>query len=456
MQQVTIYDSMQRKKVIFKPIDNEIKMYVCGMTVYDLCHIGHARVMIFFDVVKRYFESIGYSIKYVRNITDVDDKIIKKSQDEGCDCSTITEKYITAMQEDAIALGNLAPHSEPKATDYIPNMIAMIETLIEKGLAYQSQSGDVCFSVASFPKYGALARRSLEDLIAGHRVAEDSGKENPLDFVLWKLSKEGEPSWDSPWGAGRPGWHIECSTMSKHLLAETIDIHGGGVDLQFPHHENEIAQSEGASGKEFVRNWMHVGSVQVNNEKMSKSLGNFFTIREVLADYSADTVRYFMLSSHYRHPIQFSKENLVQAERNIDRMYVALRPFGDDIDANDQSKYYEDFASALADDFNTPKAFAIMAEQVKRINIASGEDALSEARVLKAMATVVGLLTTSASSYFKKDAEDAEIIEKLVKERSIARGQKDWAKADAIRKQLLEEYCVEVDDTAIGGVWRRI
>jgi cysteinyl-tRNA synthetase len=456
MKSIQIFDSMRREKNNFEPIGKKVLIYVCGMTVYDLCHIGHARVIIFFDFVRRYLEAAGYDVKYVRNITDIDDKIIKKSQENGKSCSEITEKYIDAMHDDEASLGNISPHFEPRATEYVQEMIEMINTLINNGLAYVSSSGDVCYSVNNFLGYGNLARRDLDSLISGHRVSQDDGKNNPLDFVLWKLAKVGEPSWESPWGLGRPGWHIECSAMATSILGETIDIHGGGVDLQFPHHENEIAQSEGATGKKFVKNWMHVGSVQINNEKMSKSLGNFFTIKEILSEYHPETIRLFMLSSHYRHPIQFTKEKLHQAERNIERMYLALRPFGDNLSPNDSSSSFVDFMLALADDFNTPKALSIMAEQVKRINLASAAEKEDAAGSLLAMGKVLGLVQQSIGSYFKTTSDDNGLIEELVRERTEARACKDWKKADYIRDKLLSEYSVEVEDTASGAIWRKI
>jgi len=453
-----IYDSMLRKKKPFKSLQpGKISLYVCGMTVYDYCHIGHARVIIFFDFVYRFLKSLNYDVKYVRNITDIDDKIIKKAVAEGVSCDEVTKKFIAAMHKDAASLGADSPDLEPKATSYVDNMIEMISRLIQNGLAYVSDSGDVCYAVAKFADYGKLARRDLSALRAGERVAADKSKNDPLDFVLWKLAKPDEPSWESPWGRGRPGWHIECSVMASTLLGRTIDIHGGGVDLQFPHHENEIAQSEGANKQKFVGSWMHVGALQINSEKMSKSLGNFFTIREVLAEFDYEIIRYFMFSTHYRHPIQYTKENLQQAERSLERTYVALRHSGCDMAPIFTGLEYNNFIDALRDDFNTPKALAVMAEQVKKINIepAGSDSAIRMGSVLLAMGSILGLFSAGVDGYFNLDSADSVEIEGLVKDRELARDEKDWAKADEIRDKLLKEYSVEVEDTADGSIWRR-
>ena len=453
-----IYDSMLRQKKQFKPLQpGKISLYVCGMTVYDYCHIGHARVIIFFDFVAHFLKSLNYDVKYVRNITDIDDKIIKKAISEGVSCDEITAKFIAAMHEDAANLGANSPDFEPKATSYVDNMIVMITTLIQNGLAYVSDSGDVCYAVTKFADYGKLARRDLSKLRAGERIAADKSKNDPLDFVLWKLAKPDEPSWESPWGRGRPGWHIECSVMASTLLGKTIDIHGGGVDLQFPHHENEIAQSEGANKQKCVGSWMHVGALQINSEKMSKSLGNFFTIREVLAEFNYETIRYFMFSTHYRHPIQYTIENLQQAGRSLERMYIALRHAGCDIKPVFTGPEYNGFIDALRDDFNTPKALAVMAEQVKKINIeaAGSEVAVRLGAGLLAMGVILGLFAAGVAGYFNLDDAGSVEIEALVKAREAARHEKDWPRADEIREQLLNEYNVEVEDAAEGSIWRR-
>ena len=457
-----IYNSLTKEKESFQPlVPNKVSMYVCGMTVYDFCHIGHARVLVSFDIVARYFKYRGYEVNYVRNITDIDDKIIARAKENDEEAHHLTRRFIAAMHEDAAQLNVLPVDSEPCATEYITQMIALITTLQEKGYAYVGDNGDVFYNVEKFETYGALAHRHLEDMQAGARVAIDEAKRNPLDFVLWKMAKPEEPAWDSPWGRGRPGWHIECSAMSMDCLGHTFDIHGGGFDLKFPHHENEIAQSEAATGKKYVNTWMHVGFVTVNKEKMSKSLGNFFTIREVLEKFNAEVVRYFMMSSHYRSPVNYSQESLEIAQGALERFYLTLRglpeiagPVGTD--------YETRFAAAMEDDFNTPVALAVLFELCHDINRMRDEDvqqAAALADVLRRLGHVLGILQSDADVFLKEGlAGNASIdlakVEGLIRDREVARAKKAWDQADALREQLAE-LGIRVDDTAAGTVWRR-
>lgn len=455
-QDFTLYDSFMRQKRAFVPIEpGKIRLYVCGMTVYDYCHIGHARVMIFFDSFVRFLRALEYEVTYVRNITDIDDKIIRQSQAKSQSCGEITDTFIRAMQADAMQLQTLPPDIEPKATEYVAHMIAMIKTLIQKDLAYVSDSGDVCYAVNGFPAYGHLARRELSQLRAGERVDTDQGKRDPLDFVLWKSAKPGEPSWPSPWGEGRPGWHIECSAMACNLLGETIDIHGGGVDLQFPHHENEIAQSEGASGKRCVHYWMHVGALQVNQEKMSKSLGNFFTIREVLADHSPETIRYLMLSTHYRHPLHYSDAQLQQASKAYQRLQHACAHAGKVGSVDYMHPDMQGFLDALRDDFHTPRALQHMAIQARKVRQypAASEAAQEAAIALYSMGVLLGFFSEDA---LQDKVDNVSEIRALVAAREQARQDKDWQQADALRDKLKDTYQVEVEDTVTGPIWRRI
>ena len=363
-----IYNTLTRKKEEFIPrIPGKVGMYVCGMTVYDYCHIGHARVMVVFDTIARYLRHKGYDLTYVRNITDIDDKIINRANENGEDFTALTERFINAMHEDERALSVLPPDIEPSATQSIPDIITMIEALITKGLAYVGTNGDVFYSVSKFKPYGKLSGKNLADLQAGERVDVDQAKQDPLDFVLWKMAKPGEPSWDSPWGQGRPGWHIECSAMSTCCLGNHFDIHGGGMDLQFPHHENEIAQSEGATGEKFVNYWLHNGFVRVDNEKMSKSLGNFFTVREVLKQYQPEVVRFFILLSHYRSPLNYSDEQLNDAKAGLTRLYTALRDV-EVIDSPINDEYKVRFEQAMDDDFNTPVALSVLFDIATELN----------------------------------------------------------------------------------------
>jgi cysteinyl-tRNA synthetase len=460
-----IYNSLTRQKEVFKPLqEGKVNMYVCGMTVYDLCHVGHARVMVVFDVVTRYLRALGYNVTYVRNITDIDDKIIKRAAENGESIQTLTERYIDEMHKDADALGVLRPDIEPKATESMTEILAMIETLISKGLAYKADNGDVYYDVSQFNGYGKLSGRNIEDLRAGERIAVNEAKTDPLDFVLWKAAKAGEPAWESPWGDGRPGWHIECSAMSAHCLGEQFDIHGGGQDLQFPHHENEIAQSEGAHGCQSVNYWMHNGFVRIDDEKMSKSLGNFFTVREVLEQYPAEAIRYFILSSHYRSPLNYAEDQLEQAKAALTRFYTTLR----DVDTTQRVNWQDDeefggrFKAAMDDDFNTALALSVMADVRQAINKAR-EQAQSEtvaylAGLLSSFGDVLGLFQQDADKFLTGDNSSDQLavdIDGLVAERNQARADKNWARADEIRDQLTEMGIV-LEDAAGKTSWRRL
>ena len=465
-----IYNTLTRRKETFTPIEaGKVRMYVCGMTVYDYCHLGHARVMVAFDVVARYLRHLGYEVTYVRNVTDIDDKIIQRANENGETISELTGRFIAAMHEDERALGVLPPDIEPHATQSIDDIIAMIRTLVDKGLAYIGGSGDVFYAVADFPGYGALSGKQIEDLRAGERVDVDGAKRDPLDFVLWKMAKPGEPSWESPWGPGRPGWHIECSAMSTRCLGHHFDIHGGGMDLQFPHHENEIAQSEGATGETFVNVWMHNGFVRVNEEKMSKSLGNFFTVREILGRYRPEVVRFFILNSHYRSPLNYCDENLDEALAALTRLYTALR--GLDMTAATTTSMpssvmmalEQRFQAAMDDDFNTAEAIAVLFECAREVNRLKSEQADLAPVVagqLKAMAGVLGLLQTEPEEFLKAGSGGAGstlddlAIEALIQQRLDARSNKDWAEADRIRKLLGEEGVI-LEDAAGRTTWRR-
>jgi cysteinyl-tRNA synthetase len=457
-----IHNSLSRQKEQFKPLqEGKVSLYVCGMTVYDLCHVGHARVMVVFDVVTRYLRSLGYEVTYVRNITDIDDKIIKRAAENGESIQALTERYIAEMHQDADALGVIRPDIEPKATESMAEILAMIETLIEKGLAYTAENGDVYYDVSEFSSYGKLSGRDITELRAGERVAVNEAKTDPLDFVLWKAAKPEEPAWDSPWGRGRPGWHIECSAMSAHCLGEHFDIHGGGQDLQFPHHENEIAQSEGAHGCQSVNYWMHNGFVRIDDEKMSKSLGNFFTVREVLAKYPAEAVRFFILSSHYRSPLNYSEEQLEQAKATLERFYFSLR----DINADTVAWQSDDsfglrFQQAMDDDFNTALALSVMADVRQALNKSlenqQQEQANYFAGLLLAFGEVLGLLQQDVEQFLagQQDDSEAEQIDALVAERDTARAEKNWARADEIRDQLTAMGIV-LEDSAGKTHWRR-
>lgn len=470
----TIYNTLTRQKEPFAPIDPEnVRMYVCGMTVYDYCHLGHARVMVVFDMIARWLRECGYPLTYVRNITDIDDKIIARAAENGETIGELTARFIQAMHEDADALGVLRPDIEPKATENIPQMIAMIETLIQNGKAYPAANGDVYYAVREFSAYGQLSGKSLDDLRAGERVEVDGFKRDPLDFVLWKAAKAGEPAWESPWGNGRPGWHIECSAMSENLFGDTFDIHGGGADLQFPHHENEIAQSVGASGHtcghdhaqthhgqsiaSHVKYWLHNGFIRVDGEKMSKSLGNFFIIREVLKQYDPEVVRFFILRAHYRSPLNYSDAHLDDAKGALTRLYTTLKntpaaAFDLSENAND---YTRRFYAAMNDDFGTVEAVAVLFELAGEVNKTNDAQL---AGCLKALGGIIGLLQRDPTEFLQggaaSDGLSNEEIEDLIARRKQARADKNWAESDRIR-DLLNEHKIILEDNAGGTTWRR-
>ena len=460
---LTIYNSMTKQKEEFKPNKpNQVCLYVCGVTVYDYCHIGHARVMVAFDVINRYLRHCGYQVKYVRNITDIDDKIIQRAAENKEPMSDLTTRFIAAMHEDATALGTLMPDAEPKATEYVSHMVALIELLINKGFAYVGDTGDVYFDVMRFKDYGKLAHKDLEALEVGVRVAVEEAKKTPLDFVLWKMSKDNEPYWPSPWGNGRPGWHTECVVMASHLLGQPFDIHGGGHDLKFPHHENEIAQGECAYDTPFVNYWMHVGFVEINKEKMSKSLNNFFTIREVLREWRSEVVRYFLLSSHYRSPVDYSLDALAGAQSALDRLYGALR----DVDvpeeiAEELTEYEKAFHAAMDDDFNTPEALAVLFDLARELNRSKQESSAQTqalAYTLKKLAGIMGILQENVEDYFQQTVNEKIAVtelEQFIADPNHARSQKEWAKADSIRQQLLDKG-VTIEDSSGGTTWRYI
>lgn len=458
-----IYNSLTQQKESFKPIHpGKIGIYVCGMTVYDYCHIGHGRVMVAFDVITRYLRACGYEVNYVRNITDIDDKIIQRASQNSEPYQNLTARFIEAMHEDERSLNVLSPNHEPRATLYIDHIIHLIQRLLEKNFAYIADNGDIYYAVNEFAAYGELAHQELEKLRSGIRVAINEAKRDPLDFVLWKIAKSGEPSWNSPWGAGRPGWHIECSAMSLHCLGDHFDIHGGGFDLTFPHHQNEIAQSEGVTGQKVVNTWMHVGFVQINKEKMSKSLGNFFTIREVLQHYSPEVVRYFMLTSQYRSPLNYSTELLEHARSALERLYGALRGFELNTENSQtiNNIYSEQFHQAMQDDFNTPEALAALfdlAREINRLRQSSPNEASLLAQQLVVLGNILGILQKTPEEFLREGIQPQVIqeIENLIKERAFARTQKDWARADALRQQL-ERMGIAIEDSPTETVWRHI
>ncbi|MDN6873253.1 cysteine--tRNA ligase [Pseudomonas citronellolis] len=456
---LSVYNTLSKAKEPFQPlVGNQVRMYVCGMTVYDFCHIGHARVMVAFDVIARWLRQRGYELTYVRNITDIDDKIIRRAQENGEPFDALTERMIAAMHEDEARLSVLRPDIEPRATGHIAGMHAMIQTLIDKGFAYAPGNGDVYYRVGKFVGYGKLSRKKIEDLRIGARIEVDESKEDPLDFVLWKAAKPGEPSWESPWGAGRPGWHIECSVMSTCCLGETFDIHGGGPDLVFPHHENEIAQSEAATGKPYAATWMHAGAVRVDGEKMSKSLGNFFTIREVLEKYHPEVVRFLLVSSHYRSPINYSEDNLKEAKGALERFYTALRGLPE-VEAAGGEAFAERFAEAMDDDFNTPEAVAVlfeMAREVNRLREADLQAAAALAAKLRELAGLLGVLQLEPDAFLQAGAAgkvDAAQVEALIQARLEARAAKNWAESDRIRDELTAMGVV-LEDGKGGTTWR--
>ena len=455
-----IYNTLKREKEEFKPINpNQVGMYVCGVTVYDLCHFGHGRTFVSFDVIARYLRYSGYNLRYVRNITDVDDKIIKRAIENNETCDQLVDRMIAEMHKDFDALNILRPDVEPRATHHIAEIIAMVEKLIANGHAYVAADGDVMFDVESFPKYGALSRQNLAQLQAGARVEIKSVKKNPMDFVLWKMSKENEPSWESPWGKGRPGWHIECSAMNSKELGEHFDIHGGGSDLMFPHHENEIAQSCCANHGEYVNYWLHTGMLTIDKEKMSKSLGNFFSIRYMLDLYDAESLRYFFLTAHYRSLLDYSIDNLNLARSALERLYTALRGCDLTVPAKGGEQYVESFKTAMDDDFNTPGALAVLFEMAREINKLKTEDAEKAnglAVRLKELAGVLGLLEQDPEAFLQGDANNDEVaeIEALIKQRNEAKAAKNWAVADEVRDKL-KAMNIVLEDTSNGATWRK-
>ncbi|MDG9667447.1 cysteine--tRNA ligase [Hahella sp. CR1] len=463
-----IYSSLSQQKEEFKPIQaGKVGIYVCGMTVYDYCHLGHARVLVCFDIITRYLRAKGYDVNYVRNITDVDDKILNRARDNGESVDALTARFIDAMHEDERALGVLSPSAEPRATGHIGEIIAMIQRLMDKGYAYHASNGDVYYAVEQFADYGKLSKQKLDEIRAGARVEVDAEKRSPADFVLWKAAKPGELSWSSPWGEGRPGWHIECSAMSTQCLGDTFDIHGGGPDLKFPHHENEIAQSEAATGCKYVNYWMHAGPVRVDKRKMSKSLGNFFTIREILDRYPAEVVRYFIVSSHYRSAIDYSDLALNEARSGLERLYNTFRElYGElgavSVDESLVEEYRERFHQAMDDDFNTSSAVAVLFDMAKAVNVAKKEDrvkALSLAKGMIDLAEVLGLLQANPESVMQGENEEvgglgvAE-IEDYIAQRNAARANKDFAESDRIR-DLLKDKGVLLNDAREGTTWQR-
>ena len=461
-----IHNSLSGEKEIFQPIEApKVKMYVCGMTVYDYCHVGHARVLVVFDIVARYLRWRNYEVTYVRNVTDIDDKIIARSIENGEDMQALTARFIKAMHEDAAVLGVLPPDQEPLATEFMPNIIDMVQVLLDKEFAYIAPNNDVYYHVRKFDSYGKLAREILDDQRAGARVEVNPNKKDPPDFVLWKAAKDGEPAWDSPWGRGRPGWHIECSAMSTCCLGNHFDIHGGGMDLKFPHHENEIAQSEAATGEPFVNVWMHNGFVQIDDEKMSKSLGNFFTIREVLKQYRPEVVRYFIISSHYRSPLNYATENLDLATRALERFYLALRDveISESSSAEMNTHFEARFIKAMDDDFNTPEALSVLFDLARELNRAKTDGDKNKqqslAKTLRQLAVPLGILQGDAEIFLKGGSRDEDApsdadIKDLVAQRTAARNVRNWAESDRLRDQLTE-MGITLEDGAGGTSWRK-
>jgi cysteinyl-tRNA synthetase len=447
-----IYNTLTRSKEVFTPrVAGKVGLYVCGMTVYDYCHVGHARVMVVFDTVVRYLRYSNYDVTYVRNITDIDDKIIHRANENGESIEALTNRFIDAMHEDERALSVLPVDIEPRATTSIADIITMIEKLIANGFAYVGTNGDVFYAVEKFKNYGQLSGKNLEDLQAGERVDVDLAKRNPMDFVLWKMAKIDEPFWESPWGKGRPGWHIECSAMSTCCLGNSFDIHGGGMDLQFPHHENEIAQSEGATGEKFVNLWMHNGFVRINEEKMSKSLGNFFTVREVLKQYRPEIIRFFILSSHYRSPLNYSDESLNDAAAGLTRLYTALRDV-EIIETDIDSEFKTRFQDAMNDDFNTPVALAVLFDVARELNKTKSPVLGS---TLKSLASVLGLLQDDSEAFLKGGNNDDAEIEAQIQARIDAKKAKNWALADQIRDELKAKNVILEDSPDGLTRWRK-
>ncbi|OCH01897.1 cysteine--tRNA ligase [Aliivibrio fischeri] len=457
-----IYNSLTRQKEEFKPItEGKVGMYVCGVTIYDLCHIGHGRTFVSFDVISRYLRFLGYDLTFVRNITDIDDKIIKRAAENDETCDALTERLIADMHADFDALNMKRPDVEPRATEYIKEIVALVERLIERGFAYVASNGDVMFEVKKYDEYGRLSRQDLEQLQAGSRVTleEASVKRSGMDFVLWKMSKPGEPTWESPWGPGRPGWHIECSAMNSSILGDHFDIHGGGSDLMFPHHENEIAQSCCAHDTPYVNTWMHSGMVMVDREKMSKSLGNFFTIRDVLAHYDSETVRYFLMSGHYRSQLNYSEENLNQARASLERLYTSLRGLDLSVTPAGGEEFVGRFSTAMNDDFNTPEAYSVlfeMAREVNRLKTENLDTASKLGALMRELADVLGLLSQEPEAFLQGGSSNDDVaeIEALIKARNDARAAKDWAAADAARDAIAALNIV-LEDGPEGTTWRR-
>ncbi|MEC4728349.1 cysteine--tRNA ligase [Shewanella sp. D64] len=455
-----LYNSLTRQKEEFKPIHpGKVGMYVCGITIYDLCHIGHGRTFVAFDMIVRYLRYSGYDVNFLRNITDVDDKIIKRAAENNESCDSLTERLIGEMHKDFDSLNMKRPDFEPKATLHMAEIIEMVETLIEKEHAYVSSNGDVLFSVSSFPEYGRLSGQNIEQLQAGARVEVEDTKRDPMDFVLWKMSKPGEPTWESPWGSGRPGWHIECSAMNSKHLGQHFDIHGGGSDLQFPHHENEIAQSCCAHNTPYVNYWMHTGMVMVDKEKMSKSLNNFFTIRDVLVHYDAETIRYFLLSGHYRSQLNYSEDNLKQAKSALERLYTALKDLDLTVEPAVAENFVSKFSLAMDDDFNTPEAYSVlfdMVREVNRLKVTDLAQASALAVRLKELAAVLGLLEQDVDTFFKGESNDDEVaqVEALIADRNRARAEKNWPAADVARAGL-NTLGVILEDGPNGTTWRK-
>ncbi|MFK4752550.1 cysteine--tRNA ligase [Oceanobacter antarcticus] len=451
---LSIYNTLTRQKEAFKPlVPGKVGMYVCGMTVYDFCHLGHARVMVAFDVIARYLRHRGFEVNYIRNITDIDDKIITRANENDEAFDALTERFITEMHKDSELLGVEMPDAEPRATAHIDDIIALVVTLIEKGFAYPAENGDVYYSVRKFEGYGKLSGKVLDELEAGARVGVDEHKRDPLDFVLWKAAKPDEPHWESPWGIGRPGWHIECSAMSKCCLGDTFDIHGGGPDLKFPHHENEIAQSEAANGKHFVNTWMHAGAVRVDGEKMSKSLGNFFTIREILDKYPAEVVRFLLLSSQYRSAINYSEDSLKESQTRLERFYNALDGIGVGAVADVENDFSLRFHASMDDDFNTPEAIAVLFELARAINKSEGEEQAALAGQLRYLGGVLGCLQSDPQAFFQAGAgDDASWIEEMIQKRLDAKKARDFVTADTVRDELVARGVV-LKDGPEGTSW---
>lgn len=455
-----IFNTLSREKEVFTPIEaNKVGMYVCGVTVYDLCHIGHGRTFVCFDVIARYLRYLGYDLTYVRNITDVDDKIIKRAIENKETCDQLVDRMVGEMYRDFDALNILRPDVEPRATHHIAEIIDIVEKLIQRGHAYVAENGDVMFDIESFPQYGKLSRQDLSQLQAGARIEISEIKKSPMDFVLWKMSKPNEPSWDSPWGKGRPGWHIECSAMNSKQLGDHFDIHGGGSDLMFPHHENEIAQSCCAHDGDYVNYWIHSGMIMVDKEKMSKSLGNFFTIRDVLNHYNGEVVRYFLLTAHYRSQLNYSEENLNLAQGALERLYTALRDTDATVAPQGGEEFVAQFKEAMDDDFNTPNAISVLFEMAREINKLKTEDKTKAdhlAARLRELGNILGLLQQSPEAFLQAGADDSEVakIEALIKQRNEARAAKNWAAADEARNQL-NAMGIVLEDGANGTTWRK-